>query len=59
MMYITLTLAIFLTVYKKLNKLKGFKIAKLKFAQELEAEIIKDIVILSGGNPQLIPQYKT
>lgn len=59
MMYITLTLAIFLTVYKKLNKLRGFKIAKLKFAQELETEIIKDIVLLCGGNPQLIPQYKT
>lgn len=36
--------AILLIVYKKLNDLKRYKIPKLKFAQELEVLIIKDIV---------------
>jgi Transposase DDE domain len=56
MLYVTLTLAIFLTVYKKLNNLKGYKIPKLRFAQELETEIIKDIVLLCGGDPSKIDQ---
>jgi Transposase DDE domain len=51
MLYVTMILAILLTVYKKKNKLKGFKLVKLKFANELEAELIKHIVIICGGNP--------
>ena len=50
-MYMTLITAILLTVYKKLNDLKGYKIPKLKFAHELEVLIIKDIVLKCGGNP--------
>jgi hypothetical protein len=34
--YLTLILAILLTVYKKENKLKDYKIPKLKFSQEIE-----------------------
>lgn len=48
----TLIMEILLTVYKKMNRLKGYKILKLKFAQELEVLIIKDIVIKCGGNPE-------
>ncbi|UUC46704.1 IS4 family transposase [Flavobacterium cerinum] len=51
MMYMTLITAILLTVYKKLNELKGYKIPKLKFANELEVLIIKDIVLKCGGDP--------
>ncbi|MCC6584229.1 MAG: IS4 family transposase [Chitinophagales bacterium] len=51
MVYMTLILAILIIAYKKLNKLSGFKIPKLKFANELEAEIIKEIIILCGGQP--------
>lgn len=51
MVYMTLILAILIIAYKKLNKLSGFKIPKLKFANELEADIIKEIVILCGGQP--------
>ena len=51
MLYMTLILAILIIAYKKLNKLSGFKIPKLKFANELEADIIKEIVILCGGQP--------
>jgi len=48
-------LAILIIAYKKLNKISSIKIAKLKFEIELENEIIKQIVILCGGNPKLAP----
>lgn len=48
----TMILAVLILAYKKLNKIKGFKIAKLKFEIELENEVIKTIVILCGGNPE-------
>lgn len=51
MIYMTLILAILIIAYKKHNKLSGYKIPKLKFAQELEASIIKEIVVLCGGQP--------
>jgi hypothetical protein len=53
-MYMTLIMAILLTVYKKMNNLKGYKIPKLKFANELEVLIIKDIVEKCGGNPNQV-----
>ncbi len=53
-LYMTLIMAILLTVYKKMNKLKGYKIPKLKFAQELEVLIIKDIVLKCGGDPNKV-----
>lgn len=53
-MYMTLITSILLIVYKKLNDLKGHKIPKLKFAQELEILIIKDIVEKCGGDPNKI-----
>ena len=31
-------------------RLKGYKIAKKKFAQDLETDIIYNIIILRGGN---------
>jgi hypothetical protein len=51
MIYMTMILAILILAYKKINKIKGFKIAKLKFEIELENEIIKTIVTLCGGDP--------
>jgi hypothetical protein len=51
MIYMTLILAILILVYKKKNKINGFKMAKLAFSIELENEIIKTIVLLCGGNP--------
>ena len=44
-------LAILIIAYKKINNIKGFKIAKLKFELELENEIIKIIVMFCGTNP--------
>jgi len=55
MIYMTMILATLLLVYKKINKIKGFKIAKLRFEIELENEIIKEIVILCGGDPTKAP----
>lgn len=51
MIYMTMILAILIIAYKKLNNIRGFKIAKLKFELELENDIIKEIVILCGGDP--------
>lgn len=50
MLYMTMILAILILSYKKMNRLNGFKITKLKFELELENEIIKEIVKLSGGD---------
>lgn len=55
MIYMTMILAILLIAYKKLNKIKGFKIAKLRFEIELENEIIKTIVLLCNGDPDRAP----
>jgi hypothetical protein len=51
MIYMTMILSILIIAYKKLNKIKGYKIAKLRFELELENEIIKTIVTLCGGDP--------
>jgi hypothetical protein len=55
MVHMTMILAVLILAYKKINKLKGFKIAKLKFELELENEIIKEIVKLCGGDPARAP----
>lgn len=57
-MYTTLIAAILLLVYKKTNRLKGYKIMKQNFLQELEWEIIADLVILAGGNPALLDKLR-
>lgn len=51
-MYITMIAAILLEHYKTIHNIKGYKIAKKKFAQNLETDIIYNIVILCGGSPQ-------
>ena len=48
-------LAILIIAYKKINRIKGFKIAKLKFELGLETEIMKAVVILCGGDPANAP----
>ena len=55
MIYMTLILAILILVYKKENKIKGYKIAKLKFEIELDNLMMKEVVILCGGNPAKAP----
>jgi hypothetical protein len=57
MIYMTMILAILIIAYKKINKIKSFKIAKLRFEIELENEMIKTIVMLCGGDPGKAAQY--
>jgi hypothetical protein len=49
MLYMILIASMLILIYKKQNKIDGYKIAKLIFLQELEMEIIQEILILSGN----------
>ena len=48
-------LAILIIAYKKLNRNKGFKMAKPGFEIELENEIIKTIALLCNGDLNRAP----
>ena len=56
-LYVTMIAAILLTAYKKINHLTGFKIVKQKFEQELETAIIKNLIVICGGNPDLLKTF--
>jgi len=51
-LYVTMIAAILLLAYKKVNHLNGYKIPKQKFANELETEMLKQLIILCGGDPE-------
>lgn len=53
-LYCVLIAAILFLIYKQLNSLKGFKLALLDFGDLIEKEMIIDLIILSGGNPDLV-----
>jgi hypothetical protein len=50
MLYATMIASVLLTVFKKSNKLAGYKIPIMKFLNELEIEIVRELVILCDGN---------
>lgn len=50
MLWATLILAILLLVFKQKNQITSYKIAKFRFATELDMEIVKEIVVLCGGD---------
>jgi len=50
MIYMTLILASMIIIYKKKNNLGGYKIVKMRIVNELQNELIKDIVLLAGGD---------
>lgn len=54
MMYMAVIAAMLIYIYRKLNNIEGFKIAKLKFINELEREVIKIIIQLCQGKPELL-----
>jgi transposase len=54
MLYCTLIAAILLIAYKELNGLKGYKIMKQKFVHDLEKTLMKDFILLCGGDPQWV-----
>lgn len=56
-MYMTLITAILLIVYKKENGLSGYKMAKLKLAIEIESLLIKEIVLICGGDPSGVDRF--
>jgi len=56
-LYMTLITAILLTVFKNVNSYKGYKIPKVKLANQLEALLIEEIVALCGGNPHIIKSF--
>jgi len=43
MIYVTMILAILIIAYKKINRIKRFKIARLKFELEPETEIMCEV----------------
>ena len=51
MLYVTLIAAMFIMIYKKVNHLDSFKRAKRLFIEELDTELIKEIVVICGGDP--------
>jgi hypothetical protein len=59
MMYMTMTTAILLLIYKKINEIKSYKIAKFQFVEELNMEIIKEIVVICDGDPSKSPLFNT
>ena len=54
MLYCTLIASILLLVYKEMNHLKGYKIMKQRFVDNLEKCLLKDFVQMCGGDPDLV-----
>jgi hypothetical protein len=52
-LYMTLILAMLILIYKRMNGI-GYKTAKRRFYFELEDEIIRTAIIISGGDPNLV-----
>ena len=50
MPYCTMIAAILLLAYKEINGLKGYKIMKQQFVNDLEKSLMKDIVVICGGD---------
>ncbi len=59
MMYATLILALLILVYKEKNKILSYKIAKIRFTNELDMEITKEIVLASGGSISKFNKWKS
>lgn len=57
MMYMTAIAAMLIYTYRKLNRIEGFKIAKIRFVNELEREIIQIIIELCEGKPHLFQRF--
>jgi hypothetical protein len=54
-LYVRMILSLLIIVYQKLNQIKSIKSAKQRFALEMEAELMKFIVRLYGGDPDKPP----
>jgi len=49
--------AMLVLIYRKTNEMKGYKLAKLQFVNELEFSLIKEIVLLCSGDPARLDEY--
>lgn len=58
MLYVTLIAAILTMAYRRLNEIKGFKMARQRFAQDLETELIRFIVVACGGDPDRLAKLR-
>ena len=58
MLYMTLITAILLLVYKELNNIKGYKMAKREFVSEIDDEILKIIIIACNGDPDKLSKIE-
>lgn len=54
-LYVRMILSMLIITYQKLNQIKSSKSAKQRFALEMEAELMKFIVRLYGGDPDKPP----
>lgn len=54
MAMIILIAAMLILLYKNINNLKGYKIPKMKFANELHLMLMKEIIIRCNGDPDLL-----
>ncbi len=54
MAMIILIAAMIILFYKNINNLKGYKIPKMKFANELHLVLMKEIIIRCNGDPDLL-----
>ena len=56
-LYVTIIAAILLLHYRKQKNLKGFKIVKQKFEQDLERDIIYNLILFCDGNPKKAKKF--
>ena len=54
MAMIILIAAMLVLLYKNINQLKGYKIPKMKLANELHIMLMKEIIIRCNGDPELL-----
>ena len=54
-LYAKLIAAMLLSAYKVLNGLEGYKMVKRRFANELHYELMREVVIMCGGDPEKMP----
>jgi hypothetical protein len=58
-MYMSMIAAILLLNYKKKNELNGYKRVKYRFVEELDSEIVREIVLICGGDPGKSPLFSS
>jgi hypothetical protein len=58
MIYTTLIAAMLILMYKNVNKIKSYKIAKVRFFNELQTDIWLDIVENAKNNPNIVKKIK-